>query len=329
MLFTDADFVTWADMLAIDPEISRVAKAESITIDTPAGIAAQACGEVGQKLISENQLYTGFAPPVAMPYTQTAAVLNMVGPSVNRSRVSLSQIVVSSANPTDSSLSQASVVKRYAIYHALYLFYRAAFFKKANDRFDNKRKEYREEMRRYVWPRLFNTGCPVVYNPLACPGAIHEYNAGSWGSANVHGVSGTNPDATANYDVAITWVDNTKYLSPTQKANAESSTSALVTVVVPSAHVIRASIAGLNPPNGQNPVNVALGQGLLIPGKASGWNLYVGLQGQTMFLQNSSPIPIATLTYTLSGPPTLCGYAADLGQWPDAYWTMQKMLMRG
>jgi hypothetical protein len=89
------------------------------------------------------------------------------------------------------------------------------------------------------------------------------------------------------------------------------------------------TIAGLNPPNGQAPINVALGQGIVVPGNASGWNLYVGQSGQTLYLQNSTPIPIATQVYTMSGAPTLSGYPLLAGQYPDQYLTLQRMLMRG
>lgn len=329
-LFNDADFVTSADMLALDPEVTKVATAEVITVDTPGGIAAQACNEVGQKLLTETQAFTGFMPPFMMPYNQTAAVLNLVGPTVNRSRVGLSQVIVSPANPQDSSLAGVSHLKRFAIYTALYLFYRAAFFKKLNDRYDMKRKMYEEEIRKKYWPRLWNQGTPIVYKPMACPGAIHEYNTGAWSNSNVTTVAGTNANGTTLYDVAITWVDQTKYFGPTNKGNAESAPSARAAQIsVATAQVLRVSIAGLNPPNGLTPINVQLGQGLVIPGNASGWNIYVGAPDGILYLQNATPIPIGTLAYSLSGAPVLSGYQADQGQYPDALFTMQKTLMRG
>jgi hypothetical protein len=329
-LFTDLDFVSSVDMLALDPEIAKVAAAESITIDTPLGIAAQACDEVGQKILIETQAFSGFMPPFAMPYNQTAAVLNLVGPTINRSRVTLNQVVVSAANPTEMSVAKPSALKRYAIYFALYLFYRAAFYKKSNDRYDSKRKMYEEEIRKKYWPRVFNQGIPICYKPLATPGAIHEWNVGVWDVTRVSAVAGTNAGAAANYDVAVTWVDNTRYLTPINKGNSESAPSARVSgFAVPTAHVLHVDISVLNPPNGLNPLNTALGQGLVIPGIASGWNIYVGLQGSTLYLQNSTPIPILTTAYTLPGAPVLSGYQADTGQYFDALFTVQKTLMRG
>lgn len=329
-LFNDADFISSADMLALDPEIQNVADAQTITVDGPAGIAAQACDEVGQKILLETQAFTGFMPPFAMPYNQTAAVLNLVGPTVNRSRIALSQVIISPSNPSEMSIAKPSHLKRYAIYVALQMFYRAAFFKKKDDRFDNKRKSFEEEIRKKYWPRFHGQGVPIAYKPMACPGAIHEFNVGNWSSSNVSTVAGVNANATASYDVAITWVDNTAYVSPSIKGNLESAPSArAVAVSVPTSTVLQISIVGLNPPNGLAPLNVQLGQSLIVPGKASGWNVYVGAQGGTLYLQNSTPVAIATLTYTLPGPPTLSGYQADQGQFPDALFTMQRTLMRG
>jgi hypothetical protein len=329
-LFTDLDFVSSADMLALDPEIAKVAAAEAITIDTPAGIAAQACDEVGQKLLIESQAFTGFMPPFAMPYNQTAAVINLVGPTVNRSRITLNQVVVTGANPTETSVAKPSALKRYAIYTAIYLFYRAAFYKKTNDRYDNKRKMYEEEIRKKYWPRLFNQGIPICYKPLACPGAAHEWNVGVWDSTRVSAVAGTNVNLATLYDVAVTWVDHTRYQTPLLKGNSESAPSARVSgFSIPTSQVLRVDISVLNAPNGLNPLNTALGQGLVIPGIASGWNIYVGPQGGTLYLQNATPIPILTTSYTLPGAPVLSGYQADSGQYFDACFTLQKTLMRG
>lgn len=324
-LFLDANFVSSADLIRLDPEVTKVAQAEQIQIDTTDGIAAQACDEVGQKILSENQAFTGFLPPFAQPYTQTAAVINLVGPSVNRARIPLSQIVVSS--PLDATLSG---LKRYAVYSALVLFYRAAFYKKVNDRYDNKRKMYEEEIRKKYWPRFYNQGCPIVNRPLAAPGALHEFQAGVWDASRLSLVAGTNP-ATANYDVAITWVDQSKYVSPSVKGNAESGASALLSAFqITAANVLQVDITPLNPPNGQAPVNVMLGQGLIVPGNATGWNLYVGASGAgTLFLQNAAPIPVATKQYIMLGAPVLSGAILDAGQWPESYLTMQRTLFRG
>jgi len=98
---------------------------------------------------------------------------------------------------------------------------------------------------------------------------------------------------------------------------------------VVSGNVIQVSISNLNAPNGLSPINVGLGQGLIIPGSASGWNIYAGSQGGPLYLQNSTPIPILTTSYTFAGPPVLAGYVPDSGQYCEAKMTMQLMVMRG
>jgi len=327
-LFNDSDFVSSADMLSLDPEITVVSRAEGIPIDAN-GIAAQACGETADKIMNDTQAFTGFMPPFALPYNQTAAVLNLVGPSVNRSRLSMTQVVVSNANPSETSIAKASPLKRYTVYRALELFFRAAYNRKLTDRYEKKMTYYSEEIRKKYWPRFYNLGAPIVFRPLVCPGALHEWNAGVWDATRVSGVTGTNANVDTDYHVAITWVDNTKYVSPTLKGNAESAPSARQDIRILQNNVLAIDITPLNAPDGTNPLNVALGQGLITPGKASGWNVYVGPQGGTLYLQNATPIAIATKTYTLTGAPVLSGYQADTGQFPDANLTLQHTVMRG
>ncbi len=269
-------------------------------------------------------------PPFAMPYNQTAAVLNLVGPAVNRSRISLMQVCITPPNPTEASVSHPSTLKRYGIYTALEMVYRAAYYRKLTDRYEKRMADYRDQIRRKYWPRLFNQGVPIVLKPLAAPGAIHEFNAGTWDVNALSTPAGTNALASTQYDVTITWVDNTKYVTAQTKGNGESGPGALVTgFPIAISTVLKIDITALKPPNGTAPINVAMGQGLVVPGNASGWNVYVGTQGGTLYLQNSTPVPIATKTYTLAGAPVLSGFALDSGQYPDQYITMQKMLMRG
>ena len=224
-----------------------------------------------------------------------------------------------------------SALKRYGIYVALYLFYRAAFYKKVNDRYDKKRQMFETEMCKKYWPRFLQQGAsPSPISPWPAPARSTNSTPSTWGPSNVTTVAGTNGNAALSYDVAITWVDNSQYVSPAIKGNAESAPSAIAPAVsVATANVLQISIAGLNAPNGLAPLNVQLGQSLVVPGKASGWNVYVGSEGGTLYLQNATPIGIATLTYTPAGAPVLSGYQADNGQFPDALLTQMKTLMRG
>ena len=341
MLFTDSDWITGQDLKQIDPLVTAVAKTEQIVLDTQPGaivgglnqaegICAAAAAEVGQKIQSVTNAFSGYQPPFAMPYNQSMAVINIVGPSVERQRISLSQVVVSNPSP-----GLWSPFKRWGVYEALALFYRTASIRKQNDLYEKRRDYYEDEIRKRYWPRAFKIGCPVVNKPMARPGASHEYNAGIWSADNVNMVAGSNADANTAYDVAITYVDQSLYLSqPTSananaRMNAESEISQRISVLVQTDEVITISIAGLNPPNGQAPINVSLGQGLVVPLNATGWNVWIGQTNGPLWLQNASPIPITTLEYTLTGPPVLSGFGWLGGQFPDAYWTMQQTLMRG
>jgi hypothetical protein len=56
--------------------------------------------------------------------------------------------------------------------------------------------------------------------------------------------------------------------------------------------------------------------------------VYVGLTGKTLWLQNASPIPIGTTSYTLANAPTLSGNAMGTGQHPDYNFAFQNVLWR-
>jgi hypothetical protein len=333
-IWTDSDFIDSQDMNGLDSEVSSVADSESppIVLDAISGQSApslcqSAIDECGRFVMNQGQAFSGFMPPFMAPYNQTAAVIQMVGPSVNRTRYSLSQIVVSA--PLTAYMSD---LKCWVVYCALYQFYRTAFYRRMNDRYERKMDMFASEIKLKYWPRVWNTGMPISNTPLVCPGAVHEFNAGTFGPSNVSSVAGVNLNALAQYDVAITWVDQSKYVSPTNNGNAESGPSAAMTIEVPSSQAIQVGIAGLNPPNGTSPVNVSLGLGVITPGNATGWNVYVGVTDSVpyfMWLQNSVPIPIKTLTYTLSGPPVLQGNSLMPGQLPDSYQTLQSLIMRG
>jgi hypothetical protein len=280
---------------------------------------------MGDRLMMKNQGFAGTLPPFVAPYSQTAAALNLVGPSSQRPRVSLSQIVVTPPYVN----GMWSPIKRAAIYMALIEFYDECFGRKQQDRYKIKMDHYDDRFNRLVWPNFFSSGVPIVNQPMQCPGALYEPGAGIWSAANLSAVAGTNANASTNYDVSITWADQWNYTSPTAKGNSESAPSARATITVATAQVISVSIVGLTGPNGSQPPTIQQGQGLFTPLNASCWNVYVGLTGQTLYLQNATPVPYATKSCVLPGPPALSGYAADNGQNWNSSVTMQNTIMRG
>lgn len=323
MIFTDADFVTQADLASLDFELPKVAQAEQITVEA---ICTQACQEIGNRILTKMAGFAGTLPPFVAPYSQTAAALNLVGPSVQRPRVSLSQIVT---NSTFAGTASWAPIKRAAAYKTLEMFYRNAFYRKMNDRYEKRMLLFAKELRLQHWPAFFNQGCPTVNQPMVAPGAIYEPGVGVWSASNLTTVAGTNGNASTAYDVAVTWLDSRYYASPLAKGNSESAPSATASVTVATANVIRASIAGLTAPNGTTPPTIPQGQGLFTPLIASHWNVYVGVSGGTLYLQNASPIAYATKTYTLAGAPVLSGNAADQGQVATSNQTMQNLMFRG
>ncbi len=326
-LFTDGEFISQADLQAVDSEVNRLGAADAVAFPN---LLALACDEMGRKIIADSQSVQGYLTPWAVPYNQAAAVLNATLPSVNRPRISLSQVVVSSSYP-----GYSSALKQCTIHYALWLLFRNAMRRVASgkdaDRYQAKMEEYDADIKKRYYPRFYNEGVPVVYKPLACPGATHEPNAGTFDSTRLSLTAGTNANATTTYYVAVTWTDSAQgYVSSANKGTGESGPSTAVPIAVTTNNVIKVDITPLNPPNGSGPASIATGLGLFIKGNATGWNVYVGSSATgPLYLQNATPVAIATITYTLAGAPTTTGAAMDTGQGVQAMYTMQPSIARG
>ncbi|CAB4130838.1 hypothetical protein UFOVP130_38 [uncultured Caudovirales phage] len=319
-LLVDDDFVTLADMAAIDPEVSDVADAEEITVVGDGGIVRQAWNECADALLEAMQSFGGDI--IAWP----GSITSYGAFGVSRPRLRLNQIVVSPVYGR-----RESTLKRLMIYQAIVLFYRAAANRRANDRYETKYKRFAADLAT-LWYRLRATGLPMVAIPLAAPGALHDYYAGNWGFSNLMFVAGGSA-AQAMYNVAITWVGQTSgYVSPLNKNNAESGPSAILTATIPDSNLLKVSINGLNPPSTAQQPNRGISEGPYVTKQATGWNIYVGDFADpngAMYLQNSTPIPVGTLSYTLPASPVLSGSLMQPGQVPDSNYAFQKILQRG
>jgi hypothetical protein len=321
-LFSDSDVITSAvDLTQIDGEISDVATAESITVDGAGGIIRQAWAEAKNEILRAQQLYNTWYGASSLAGGGSWAVLSASYTAASIPRVKPAQIVVSSAYADDVSSLQT-----WLSYLALRNFYRAAANRKIKDRYEAKFIRYAAAAAS-AWGTLRANGLPIVFRPLECPGALHAVNAGAWGPSSVSGVAGGSA-AAALYDIAITYVDQSQYISPAVKGNGESGPGALVVAfqLAASQH-LSASIAGLNPPNGA-PDKVGIADGQVVPLNASGWNVYAAATGGALTLQNVSPIPIATLSYTLAAAPTTTGPVLQSGQFPDRNLFFQRTLNR-
>lgn len=318
-LFSDSDVVTAAALTQVDGEIEAVAAAESIILEGALGVIRQSWTEAKNEILKAQQLYNTWLGAGSLA-SGSAAVLGSAYSSSSIPRIKPSQIVVSSAYGFD-----ATPLVTWMSYLALVNFYRAAANRKLKDRYDAKFTRYKGEAGR-MWGILRSTGLPVLFRPMECPGAVHAVNAGQWGASNVTAVSGGSA-AQAAYDVAITWVDQSQYVSPSVKGNAESGPSAVVTITVPATHVIQISILNLHPPAGV-PDQVGVSEGQVVPLTATGWNVYAGGSGGILTLQNTSPIPVATTSYTLAGVPTSNGWALGPGQFADRSLFFQNIMSR-
>lgn len=317
MLLTDSDFLTTDMLAALEPEIREVAEAQDISLEGDNSIIRAAWDECADTLLEHMDSFGGYLNLSGMGGHVGTLVSHGLG--VRRPRVFLSQIVATEAHYAN----RVPVLQRWMLYRALYLLYRTASQRTVHDRYQAKADEYERESKRH-WRSLWAKGLPVVVQPLAAPGAIHEFNSGEWGDANVTAVAGGSGDASAAYAIAITWVGGSR------TENNESGPSAPIALNVSANQVIRIDISSLNPPDGTSAANAGatFADGILSPLAASGWNIYVGALGGTLKRQNASPIPIATKTYTFAGAPATTGAVLTAGQLPDANFTFSRVLHR-
>jgi hypothetical protein len=315
LLWTDGIFVQPEDLARIDSEVTAISTAEGITLSGDNGLLRGAVEEAASEMMKLIISFGGYLNSGDLTANHLAAVLNVgIGNSV-RQKIGLQQIVVSG----DVS-GQWSWVKQWVVFWALRTFYRDAFSRLGGDRYRVKMDFYKDELQRRVTPNLWALGVPMVIRPLARPAAKFERNVGTWDDSNVVVTpdvgTGANP---TQFDVVVTYADMSQanfYVSANKPNNSESNPSDVVTVSLDSSQTAEVDITSLNPPTGyQHPSQVMVV--VVSPLKATHWNVYVGLHGKTLFLQNSSPLPISTKTFAIPANPILSGFSSDLGQYPD------------
>jgi hypothetical protein len=332
MLWTDAEFITSADLASIDPDVTSTASAERMTFSGANSIIRRGIEEAGRYLEAALVSFATYVSSNDLSANHLNAVFYTGSQPNQRRRVGLDQIVISGRAP-----GFWSPIMDWAVNRCLITFYQAASSRAQGDRYEAKLKMYERRDNRSAWPLLKQTGVPIVYRPLPVPGAIQARDPGTW-SATAVAAAGT---FTGQYDVAITYVDQNKYISKAQPQNAESDGASVKTVTLTAGDVISVDISGLNPPYGAVPPDL-LGIGFTVPGRASGWNLYVGRKGGTLYLQNATPYPITltgasnsvptlggTTSATLASDPVLSGYTLGMGQYPEAHLTIPDLVERG
>lgn len=313
MLWTDSIFISTADLTRIDTEVPTIAVTEGVTLDGDNGLIKGAIEEAAQEIQKWVIAFGGYLNAGDLSANHLAAVLNVgIGNSV-RQKIVLSQVCVSG-----DTANSFSYIKQWAIFFTLRVFYRGVFTRTINDRYEKKMDLYKSELDRRVSATVKALGIPVVLRPLFAPASYFTRNSGTWDSTNVSVVVGPGTSA-VSYDVAVSYMDMSQsnlYVSPAVPNNAESNISPIITQAVTSGHVIEVDTTSLIPPTGiQDPAQVLVS--VMSPLMATHWNVYVGLTGKTLYLQNLSPIPVATKTFTLPNDPLLSGYYSLLGQYSD------------
>lgn len=309
MLFTDQDIVTAADLSGIDSEVDKVASAEKLKLEGDNSIIRASMAECSRYIMARMQAFGGYVNGGGISSAHLQAVMNTGGGPASRAYVMMSNIVA------DSKFGRfMSAMQSWAAYHALFLVFRAAQNRNLNDRYQFKMDGYQRSASDASGSFLA-CGLPITLTPLPCPGAVHEPMAGIWAEDNVSLVAGSGASGT-NYVVAITYT-GAAYNTATDKNNAESGPSRKIRVVSEDSKVIRVDITSLTPPSGLMPA-VGTADGVVNYMAATGWNVYVGREDSAvLYLQNASPIAIATKTYTLADDPVLSGYQLGSGQFAD------------
>ncbi len=298
-------------LVAIDSAITTIAEAESLVVEGDGGLIQQSLSESIQYLLRRIDVFgdsTWYNPQ---------AVLNAGLGGGARSQVSATQIVL-----TDS-LTLPSALGNWIAYRALMSIYRSASHRVKEDLYEKKIKTYAaaaEEM----WKTLWSRGLPIVWRPLPCPGTL-ERGFGMWYDANLTDVAGGN-GAAQTIRVAVTWVDGTLYQSSSDKRNGESGPSPTLRRELGAGRRAVVAIDSLVPPAGglyrpEPDQNVPLLAG-------SGWNVYVGADSGPLYLQNSTPVPVATKTYTILAP-NFTGAQLDPGQIAETRLRFTNMVQRG
>lgn len=310
MLFIDADPIQAADLARVDPEAVDVAGTLEIPLTGDGGIIPQATTEAADLLLAALQSFSNYPGGAGLSGNHMAAVYN-TGTGAQQSRYKLYQVAVDNSDYP----AMRSPIQTWMLYLTLALFYRSAANRKASDRYARKYEQYAQDTR-LAWGRLQQKGIPVVLTCFPAPGAVYYPNAGIFGAGQVSAVSGAGSFA-GTVSVRVCWVDTVNYdATKPDRGNAESGPSAAIPLDIPAGYLVRLDITKLTPPNGI-PAPVGISSGTVPVAVAGGWNVFVSSDDSGVYyLQNSSPIPVATKTYTLAADPVTGTAVMRPGQYP-------------
>lgn len=321
-LFSDFNCTHERFITSLDPEAAAVLRTSHpkqsdsaiISLDQ---ICSRAWAEARSKLEAALQcfsLYVGTAGSEA----HISAVLNTgLWGFGTRARIILSQLIDSDSLYSDS----ISPLQQWVTYLALRLIFQTAADRlDKNDRYARKEERYAKRAKE-LWSQLLSQGLSFTNSYFDCPGSLHGWQAGIWDTTCLSLSADPNNTNANDMDVrvAITYVDNTVYVSPTNKQNGESGPSKIVATTIPAGQLLTVSIASLNPPSANNVPNVGLSQGIVPRNLASHWQIYAGtgVEGSPLYLQVPM-IPVGTTAAALPATLRLSGPQLDNGQVPSA-----------
>lgn len=311
MLFTDAQFVSSDDLFALDSDALNVAQIENITADGFGNFIQSAIEEAAATLEAnfQNFDYSHYALSDSFFNNSLFAFQD----STPTPRMRLGQVVVDAATNT-----YASPLKRWVAFLALRNLYQMASNRfvgavGTTDRYQQKMTQIQKDIDNKYWPALKSSGLPIVYTPVACPGAVGEVGVGTW-SLDVNSVTlvaGDSGDNTQSYYVAITY---------TNADGIESGPSATISQVPDNTTVIEVDISSLVP----NPVQV---NPIINTLPVVSWTIYAGVTNGTLYKQIT--LPIGTTSYTFPGLPVLSGPVVGRGQTRDVNLSFINAFFRG
>jgi len=319
MLWTDDDFINTADLKSIDPEVVSMASSNEVVLEGDAGTIRRGIEDAGRYLEGKLVGSTSFESFSSISSNHLNAVLNTGAQATQLRRFVLEQVVV-----TDRNAAIWSDIKHWVAIKCLERIYLAAVNASSSDRYQEKFDRFKRRGMFTLWPELKRSGIPIVQSPLAAPEALFARDPGTFTASEVSG-SGTLDSVT--YDVCVTYT-GPLYTSQAIKGNNESFRSKLHQVDFSTGNVLKVDVTNLSFPVASQAA-ADLARGVFLPVAATGWNVYAGEEGGTLYLQNDDPIAAATKTLTLAANPVTSGYSNDLGQYAQSFLTIQDVIQRG
>jgi hypothetical protein len=179
---------------------------------------------------------------------------------------------------------------KWLCFDSLSRFFAEAYNVQLNTRFQGKWTEYQKQAQD-ASDMVFMSGVGIVYNPLAQP-AMPDVM-----------VAAGNTLAESLF-VQTTWVDSTGHESQPSPINGQLLGNFSTAMVTPGA------------------------QAGSIPATAVGWNIYAGTANSTLYLQNSTPLPL-TANWVLPAQGLASGRLPGSGQQPNFYVALTRPVRRG